>query len=156
MLNAFGWIVWFTFWNKSNVLTIYLPSGERIYVLFLLHVRFVTAAVRWGRCTVEVGSFVLSIFLTSDSLTGQLLAPWSPWCIKRLLMYEDRVKSLYSRFLPFVIVDFITIVSTTRDCFWEIGTRPSGWPTCYPLSPDIAQTTLSSVFHYMTLLPCIM
>ena len=111
MLKVVDWIIWFTFWSKSNVLTIYLPSGQRIYILFLLQVRFVAASVRWGRCTVEVGSFVLSIFLTSGSLTGQLLAPWSQWYIKRLLMYEDRVKFRYSRFLPFVIDDFY------YDCF---------------------------------------
>jgi hypothetical protein len=132
MLHAVGWIICFTFCNKSNVLTASLPSGLRIYILFLLQVRFVTASVRLGRCAVEVGSFVLSVFLTSVSRTGHLLAPWNSWYMKRLLVYEDREKSRFSRFLPFVIVDFITLVSITRDCFWEIVMRPSGWQPAIP------------------------
>jgi hypothetical protein len=46
-----------------------------------------------------------------------LLAPWNPWYIKRVLMYEDRVKSRYSGFPPFVIADFITVVSTTATVY---------------------------------------
>jgi hypothetical protein len=82
-----------TFWSKN------------------LHFIFVAGKICYGfstfggRCTMEVGSFLFSVFLTSDSRTGQLLAPWNRY-IKRLLMYEDRVKSLYLRFLPFVVAWF--------------------------------------------------